>query len=248
MFARCPQQYAHRYVWKSPIPEQPLDLYMTCGSVVHTLLEHAHLAALGNKPVTQENLLESLPGLWEQTLKESPIPISPEEALPFVQKSIANVEWYFQTHFEAEKKVTIDVEKRIMYPLNPGRKQWLMGFLDRVSKPQDRKLVVHDYKTGALTLSSKTLGNDFQATLYGAMAAHQYAPLQEVELQWHYLSHGKTVTTLLEPENAREAVGKAQHIADGIESHKQVGLFPPKVGRHCGNCEFITMCPAHAQR
>ena len=155
---------------------------------------------------------------------------------------------YYQNCFSVEKEATIGVEKKFMYPLNARNKQWIIGFVDRLSQPEEEKIIIHDYKTGSKKLSEKTLATDFQATLYGAMVAHAYAPLKEIELHWHYLSHQKTVKAHIDPENVRNSVQKAQRIAYHIETHKQVGLFPTQEGWHCGRCEFISVCPAHAKR
>lgn len=163
----------------------------------------------------------------------------------FLQKSEENISWYFETHLAAEKGATIAVEKKLMYPLNARHKQWLIGFVDRISQPGDDTIVIHDYKTGSTKMGEKALSTDFQATLYGAMAAHAYSPLKDIELHWHYLSHQKTVKTKVDPENVRAAVQRAQTVANAIENHKQVQLFPVKAGWHCKNCEYISVCPAH---
>lgn len=245
-FDSCPQYYAHTYVWKTPIPEDTqLDLAMTCGSVVHSVLEWAHTQTLENKTLTWKDVEETLPQKWNTTLTEANLPFEKEELAEYLQRSTDTTKWYFDTILHAEKEATIGIEKKLMYPLNPRKKQWMIGFLDRISQPHETKIVIHDYKTGSKKLSEKTLATDFQATLYGAMAAHAYSPLSEIELRWHYLSHQKTVKVILDPEQARNSIQKAQRIANQIEDHKQVGLFPPKVGWQCNRCEFISKCPAH---
>ncbi|MEK6902838.1 MAG: PD-(D/E)XK nuclease family protein [archaeon] len=246
LFENCPQAYAHRYVWKTKVLDEDtsLDLYMTTGSVVHTALEWAHQQALDKKITNVEQAMEQLPLIWKTALAESPHPIPEESLAPFLEKSMANIKWYFLELFEKEKGATIAVEKKLMYPLNPRAKQWLLGFVDRVSQPHETKIVIHDYKTGSSKMGTKALSKDFQAMLYGAMAANHYKPLSEVELQWHYLSHEKTTTITLEPEAAREAISKAQRIANKLEAHKQVGLFPTNVGWQCGRCEYASVCPA----
>lgn len=250
LFENCPQAYAHKYVWKTKIPEEELalDLYMTTGSVVHAALEWAHGQALEKKPVNEETALAQLPELWKQLLKESPKPIPEEELAPFLEKSFENVKWYFSDIFEKDRHNTIAVEQKLLYPLNPKHKQWLIGYVDRVSQPQETKIIIHDYKTGSKTTSTKTLPKDFQASLYGAMAAHHYQPLSEIELQWHYLSHRKTVKVVLDPEDARNAIQKASSLANAVESHKQVGLFPTKVGFQCTRCDYTSVCPAQKNK
>ncbi len=222
-----------------------LDLYMACGSIVHSALENAHRTFLdSHHSMDLETLQKTLPDLWKQALAESPIPIDESELAPFLQKSMDNVSWYYQNFFSKEKEATIAVEKRLMYPLNPQHKQWLIGFVDRISQPSDDVIIVHDYKTGSKKLSEKSLATDFQAQLYGAMVAHTYSARQRIELHWHYLSHQKTVKSELEPENVRNAVQKAQMLANAVESHKQAQLFPTKKGWQCSRCDFVSVCPA----
>lgn len=247
-FEACPQAYAHKYVWKTKVPEEEMviDLSMACGSIVHAVLEHAHRTILDSQlSPTLEDLKNKLPELWNAALAESPIPISSEELAPFLQRSAENVSWYFDAHLTREKDATIAVEKKLMYPLNPQQKQWLIGFADRISQPGDDSLIIHDYKTGTQKMGEKALAKDFQATLYGAMVAHTYAPLSSIELHWHYLSHQKTVRVKVEPENVRASVQKAQTLANAIESHKHAQLFPAKVGFACSRCEYVSVCPAH---
>ncbi|MEK6970661.1 MAG: PD-(D/E)XK nuclease family protein [archaeon] len=248
-FDTCPQYYAHTYVWKTPIPEDTqLDLAMTCGSVVHSVLEWAHTQTMENKSLSWTQVEETLPLKWNAILAEAGLPFMREELPAFIQKSADTTKWYFDTILHAEKEATIGIEKKLLYPLDPPKKRWIIGFLDRISQPHETKIVIHDYKTGSKKLSEKSLATDFQATLYGAMAAHAYSPLSEIELRWHYLAHQKTVKTILDPEQARNTIQKAQRIATQIEDHKNVGLFPPKVGWMCTRCEFKPVCPAHNTR
>ena len=247
-FEACPQAYAHKYVWKTKVPEEEVvvDLPMACGSIVHSVLEHAHRTILDAQHVpTLTDLKNKLPELWNAALAESPIPISPEELAPFLQRSAENISWYYDTHLLQEKGSTIAVEKKLMYPLNPRSKQWLIGFADRISQPGEDSLIIHDYKTGTQKMGEKALAKDFQAMLYGAMVAHEYSPLSSIELHWHYLSHEKTVKVKIDPENVRASVQRAQTLANAIESHKQAQLFPTKVGFACSRCEYVSVCPAH---
>ncbi|MFH0970099.1 MAG: PD-(D/E)XK nuclease family protein [Candidatus Diapherotrites archaeon] len=249
LFEACPQAYAHKYVWKTPLPkeEKIIDLHMSTGSVVHSVLEWVHQQALEKKTITEEKSLALLPSIWKEMLADSFTPVAEEELAPFLQKSVENIQWYFSEIFEKDKGNTIAVEQKLLYPLFPQKKQWLIGFVDRVSQPMENKIVLHDYKTGSKTLSTKTLSKNFQASLYGAMAAHHYQPLNEIELQWHYLSHHKTVKTTLNPEDARNAIQKAGRLAQGIENHKNAQMFPAKTGWQCTRCDFINVCPAHTK-
>lgn len=226
-----------------------VDLPMACGSIVHAVLEHAHRTILDTSLApTLDDLKNKLPELWNAALAESPTPITEEQLAPFLLRSAENVSWYFDTHLAHEKGATIAVEKKLMYPLNPRAKQWLIGFADRISQPGDDSLIIHDYKTGSSKMGEKALAKDFQATLYGAMVAHEYSPLSSIELHWHYLTHQKTVKVRVEPENVRASVSRAQSLANSIESHKQAQLFPAKVGFACSRCEYVSVCPAHAKK
>lgn len=247
-FEACPQAYAHKYVWKTPIPEEEVrvDLPMACGSIVHAVLEHAHRTILDTHlSLTLSELHEKLPQLWKDALSQSPTPILEEELAPFLQKSADNISWYYDTYFSQEKGATIAVEKKLMYPLNAQHKQWLIGFVDRISQPGDDSLIIHDYKTGSSKMGEKALATDFQANLYASMVAHAYAPLKEIELHWHYLTHQKTVRVKVNPDNVRSSISKAQMLANAVESHKQMGLFPAKIGFACSRCEYVSVCPAH---
>ncbi|MEK6820794.1 MAG: PD-(D/E)XK nuclease family protein [archaeon] len=244
LFSSCAHAYAHRYVWKTPVPDDAeVDLAMTCGSVVHSVLEWAHTQALEQKPVSWEHLTTALPETWSKALAGEDV--SKDALSEYMQKSLDTTKWYFDTLFPTEKQATISVEKKFLYPLNIPRKQWLIGYVDRVSQPSEDKIVLHDYKTGSQKMGVKALSKDFQAMLYGAMAAHTYQPLSEIELQWHYLSHQKTVKVKVNPDNVRDAVQKAQSLANSVEAHKQMELFPAKVGWQCGRCNYQSVCTAY---
>ncbi|QQR92204.1 MAG: PD-(D/E)XK nuclease family protein [Candidatus Iainarchaeum archaeon] len=247
MYERCPRQYAFRYIEKAEIPELPLDWRMHAGSVVHAALEFIYLKSSKNKKVELEKIVEELQRKWDEAIALSSVPVTPEELLPFVQQSVKNVEYYYQHHFLPETEATLGVEHKVMLPLFPQRKQWLIGFLDRVSSPEESVITIHDYKTGKQTLTNKTLLQDFQATLYGGMAAHEFGkemPLKKIELKWHYLSHEKTVSAILTPDASRSAIQKAQNLSTRIGYSSQTGLFPAQEGAHCSYCDFSTICPA----
>ncbi len=224
-----------------------VELRMQTGSIVHAVLEFAYLKSSKTKKMEWEKIQEELMQQWKESIALSPTPVSLEELQPFVQKSMENIQYYYHSHFLPENEATIGIEHKIMLPLFPQKKQWMIGFLDRISSPEENKIVVHDYKTGNLNLTNETLLLDFQAGIYGAMAAHAFGnetPLKELELKWHYLSHQKTVSAKFTPDASRNAIQKAQFLSTQVEYSNQTGLFPIKEGRHCEWCDFESICPA----
>lgn len=245
-YARCPRQYAFRYVEKVEVPELPLDWRMYAGSVVHSALEFAYLRSNKKSKIELPKIVEELHRKWDEVIALSSLPVNPEELVPFVQQSVENVNYYYQHHFLPETEATIGVEHKVMLPLFPQHKQWLIGFIDRISSPQENVITIHDYKTGKQTLTNKTILKDFQATLYGGMAAHEFGKemqLKKIQLKWHYLTHQKTIQATLTPEASREAIQKAQNLSTRIAYSNQTGLFPAKEGAHCGYCDFASICP-----
>jgi CRISPR/Cas system-associated exonuclease Cas4 (RecB family) len=229
-------------VFKISPPEETIDLRMVNGNIVHSVLEFAYNKAGEGAVPNLEKTKEKLREYWKPVVEEIGEKFSKEEIEKIIKKSTQNIEWYFFKKFQPQKEATIGVEQKIVYPLNYSQKEWIIAFLDRITQPEENVIVIHDYKTGKLLHDEQTLPNDFQASLYGAMAAHKYSPLKEIQLQWHYLSHEKTIQTTLEPENCRNAIQHAQYLASQIRYSLQKNKFNPKKGNHCGYCEFASIC------
>lgn len=221
-----------------------IDLRMMNGNIVHSILEFAYQQAEKGNILCIEEAKQKLFQYWQPVIKEVQEKISKEEIEKIIEQSNQNIEWYFEQKFQPEKEATIGIEQKILYPLNYNQKEWIIAFLDRITQPEENIIVVHDYKTGKLLHNEQTLPNDFQASLYGAMAAHHYSPLKEIQLEWHYLSHQKTVQTILGPEHCRKAIQHAQGISTQIQYAINQKKFVQKEGNHCSYCEFFSICPA----
>jgi len=123
------------------------------------------------------------------------------------------------------------------------------GRIDRLDE-RGGELVVVDYKTGRHVLSADDARGSLALALY-ALAAERTMrrPCRQVEL--HHLPSGTVVRWVHTTDSLQRHVGRAEGTAQDIElasqalsdgAHPNVA-FPPRLGRHCGWCDYRSSCP-----
>ncbi len=143
----------------------------------------------------------------------------------------------------------------------PGRRVRLRGRVDRVDRsPDGERLVVIDYKTGAVWSAHDRLDEDpvsggllLQLPVYAAAARERYRADVVESRYWFVTERGEFAERGYVVDAARsERFQEALHaIGEGIEG----GVFPLRPGpeargvhEHCRSCPYTTLCPGDRGR
>jgi CRISPR/Cas system-associated exonuclease Cas4 (RecB family) len=236
----CEQQYKFRYHLKVPRPG-PEPFYFTYGTIVHRVAE-VYVENRGEMQIGDiaKDLLRGKIDLDDKGRKCPPIEDD-------YQKK-------FQKHLRAIQKLTERigtggiVEHKFEYDLDPPNKRTILGFIDRLIIA-DGKAFIIDYKTtkkGKWRVNKQTVKDDLQLRTYSRVVQREFGIAPEnIRAALFYLEGEEIVACTY----SEESLIKAEQ--ELLRSFKMIERSDPdrvwgKVGWHCKNCDYATMCPFYS--
>jgi RecB family exonuclease len=120
----------------------------------------------------------------------------------------------------------------------------LVGSLDRLERDPEGRLVVVDLKTAARKYSDLAVEASLQLSVYSyATMMNGLADQEDLRLRFDVLTKTKTAElhrywTTRDRAATRRLYRLAVEILHAIEA----GVFPPRVGWQCGECQFRSRC------
>lgn len=246
-YQNCPKRYQYRYVDK--ISRRRKTPETVLGVAVHAAFEDLHEKVNGGKLPTlaevQAVYAEELAKEWDDTVKLRDERFTKED---WKNVGLECVKTYYEAGkpFDADK--TVAVEKKVGFPISTEEGEYrIEGFVDRLVLAKDGAFEVHDYKTAKSLPSQQDMDEDWQLALYELAIRHDWPDTKEVRLRWHYVRHGKVITSI------RDAAAREKLRADAaalITAIKRDHEFKPNVTALCDWCEYKDLCPefAHGEK
>lgn len=143
-------------------------------------------------------------------------------------------QFYHSNKHEFGVNSIVNTELNFKIPVGNG-KVVLNGYIDRIDRRPDGKLVVVDYKTGK-ERGQEDVDEDLQLSLY-AFAVRKLFGENEGELYLHFIKSGNKVKTIRTREHFDKLLETVKYVKSGIENEQ----FEPKKGNQCRYCYFE--CP-----
>lgn len=238
-FDICPLHYKLRYILKIPVPQTAAQSF---GTSVHSSLRDFYLKLMWGERVKKEDIRPILEKDW---INEGYTSKAHEKAaFNNAKKILFN---YLEKNFK-KNDVPLALEIPFYFHLkSPSGKQSLKlgGRIDRISKINDAKIEILDYKTGNILPDEKKLANDLQLTFY-ALAATEVKdkPLdkkpEDILLSLYFLEKDIKLTTSRTKEQLEEAKGKILEKAEEISKSD----FTCSGTSLCKTCEYKILCNA----
>lgn len=235
-FATCSQQYKYRYHMRLPSPV-PEPVYFWYGNVVHKIAEE-YVRNQG-KITIGEIAKEVICGNIEigEGKKCPPIPADYTKKLQKHLKSI----------LELTKKIGMDgmVEYEFRYDLDPPNNRFTTGFLDRLIIRGDKAYII-DYKTtkkGKWRVNKQTVVDDLQLRMYARVVQRNFGiKAENIKAALFYLEGEELVGCCY----SEESLIKVEQ--ELLDTYLMIEKSDPdkawgKVGWHCKNCDYATLCP-----
>lgn len=234
----CPRRYRMTYLDRPSPPKGPPWAHNTVGSAVHLALSR-WWSEPGDRrtPATARALVERA---WSTDGFESPAQAGRhrEYAADMVARYVATLDPLDEP---------VGVERTVATRTDALA---VSGRVDRVDRRGD-ELVVVDYKTGRSVLTVDDARGSLALALY-ALACERTLRRSCTAVELHHLPTGRVARfDHTEESLARhlaraeaigaEAVAAAQALRDGGDPD---GLFPARVSRVCGWCDFVRHCPS----
>ncbi len=247
-FRRCPYQYKLSYLDKLKTGIENIEAFL--GSRFHDLMEEI-FASGKEKDYFLEELIERFHILWKEKWHAHVRILdpnkTPEDYLKYGEQCVKNFyEAYLApgTGFSAK---TLGIEIRIEFPIDPQKKNKMIGYIDRVSETADGTVEIQDYKTSITLPEEAELSRNRQLAIYqmGLLSAWKKdgkEPLP-IRLVLHYVGHSKTFS--FPGRSQEELVGLLEEIRDDISALEREVLFPARVSPYCKWCSYQDMCSAY---
>lgn len=239
-YKECPRRYQYRYVDKIKRDAQSVEAFL--GSCVHKAFEDLYQGLMFGKKMEVASVLKVFEAQWDEGWSDK-IVVRGQEHSPEDWKNIGRqcVREYYAAHDPFEENKTVEVEKRIGFPLEvAGQEYRIEGFIDRLALAKDGSFEIHDYKTSRTLPTQQDKDQDWQLPIYEIAVRHAWPDTKQVRLIWHYVRFGKALVSTRTPEALE---GLKNEIASLIEAIKHDHQFLPIKSRLCDWCEYRDLCP-----
>lgn len=242
-YQNCPKKYQYRYVdrisRKRKTPETVL------GVAVHAAFEELHGLVNGGKLPTLAEVQAVFAGNfdseWDETVKLRDERFSKDD---WRRVGLDCVKTYYDAGKPFDSDKTVAVEKKVGFPISTEEGEYkIEGYVDRLVLAKDGAFEIHDYKTAKTLPSQEDMDADWQLALYELAIRHDWPDTKDVRLRWHYVRHGKVITSIRGPEAREKLRADAAALITAIKRDHE---FKPKVTPLCDWCEYKDLCPEFA--
>lgn len=227
-YQKCPLSYKYLYVEK--LPTKPSH-YLSFGNSIHSALEFFYNV---EKPVpySLEELLGELDRVWLTDGYESDA-----QEREYKEKGRAILTQFYHDNLPSFA-VPVAVEKRFYLDFDGVT---LSGVIDRIDRLENGDLEIIDYKTNGKLPPKTKINTDLQLPIYH-MAAEKLYGVAPKKLTLYFLVPNKKVTAQKTKTDIARAQAAIHKVAEGIAGEQ----FAPLKNPLCPWCDFIEICPLHA--
>lgn len=238
-FDQCTQQYKYRYHLKLPRPgEEPI--YFVYGTIVHKISE-LYVENRGETPIGEiaKDLLRGKIEL-EEGVK---CPTLPEEYTKKLQKHLRAIQ-------NLTDRIGTDgiVEWEFRYDLDPPHGRHVTGFIDRLIVKGDKAFII-DYKTtkkGKWRVNKETVKDDLQLRCYARVVQREFGlKAENIKAALYYLEGEDLIACQYSDASLLQVEQDLKNAFIQIENSDPDKVWG-KVGWHCKNCDYATICPFYS--
>lgn len=239
-FETCPRQFDYRYVQRIPRDTESVEAFV--GKRAHEILErlYYHLGRHGRPPSLRQ-VLDRYRQDWEFHWHENVQIVRKERDAEFYRMHGQRcLESYYRKHYPFEDGETVALEHQISIRLDEEGEYRARGIIDRLVRREAGSYEIHDYKTSATRPPRNRLARDRQLSLYQLGVLQAFPEAERVDLVWHYLAFGQTISMTRSPEELERVRTEAIKSIDTIEAATE---YPARPGPLCRWCEYRDLCP-----
>ena len=244
-YLRCPRQYQHRYIFKTPAEHRSSALAF--GSAVHKALAHYYSALQRIDPEPgAEELATVFRDDWAFQL-EDPVPVlfgDKETPDGLTDTGVTMLSVFLENAPRHSGVVEVEMPWSVeLWNKDYETLSRLVGVFDAVVRDESGTYRILEHKTGARKWSEDKLAFDSQITAYSLVAP--LVGLGDAPVMIQLLTKTKTPAfELYEPKRTEADKNDFSLLAMGVTKAIKAGVFYPVRDWHCRSCEFSSLCIA----
>lgn len=227
-FLDCPFKYKLQYIDKIKTDKdgKPLEEgdALKFGSFMHKILEMLvkHLKNTDQKR-DPAFVNDNFDWLWERHK------VQDEERRYKAREMLA---YFLARDIEIDTVRDVEILQGEDFDRIPNAQVWFR--FDRVDAPDEKSIVIVDYKTGKVMPKVEELKDDIAYVIYSWAARKLYPDNEKYTIRWLYLDASKSIE--LEAMDSATAEAKLEPLARKMLDAKE---FPKRRNRFCKWCEFL---------
>jgi len=215
LYENCPESYKIKYIDKK-FPDLPKSVELFLGGMVHESLEWLYKRIKEGYSPELDELIRDFAERWKSGFTED-IRINNSDEHFYFNRGIKFLIDYFQKNKPFDEN-TIDIEKRIVFPLDEEGEYRIQGYVDRiVFNIRENEYEVHDYKTNNFLKGQEALDSDRQLAFYHLGVQETFGVQAKIKLIWHFLAHNRTMVSRRTQEQLDELKKKTLELIKKIE-------------------------------
>lgn len=192
LYENCPEAYKVKYIDKM-FPDLPLSIELFLGDYVHQSLEWLYEQVIDGVVPELDDLIKHFAENWQNNYSFG-LRIRKGNGEDYFNKGIKFLVDYYGNHKPFEEK-TIDVEKKITFPLDDKGEYEIVGYIDRIVLGEDGTYEIHDYKTSKYMKSQEEADKDRQLAFYHLGLKNIFGQDARAKLIWHFLAFNHAVSS-----------------------------------------------------
>jgi putative RecB family exonuclease len=240
LYLQCPQKYQFQYIDLIPKTFRPSALAF--GSAFHSALSWFHKAELAGAKVTQEQLAKVFETDWySQKADENIHYKDSDDDMRLVVMGREMLSMYLRfPHRPQVKGSEIPFTIPLVHPINGNELGVnLEGYFDII----ERDDTIVEFKTSAQVMSYFDIQSMMQLTAYGYAFKQLYGRAPKKFKVINFVKNKKPRIEVTETRRVDEDYEVFFNIVEKILQSITGGIFYPRAGFWCKECEYAHICP-----
>jgi len=233
-FLSCPRKFQKRYVEK--IRTEKASDHLPLGSAFHAAMEKANKALLEEGPCEdftvdqKEDFLDTYRRLAVK-LGLSNMSVF-NEGIDLVKKAI--------TRMNTDKIVLgVEMEFNIVTPDGVP----IMGYIDLVEQISESEVLIKDFKTSRIAMSTQEAREDIQLAMYDFAASVMFPQFSTIWVELDYIRHDKPAVRVKRTDAQRQNFLKfLKAVYDEVLAFDPDPEVPGKLNEYCSFCDYNHGC------
>lgn len=240
-YLKCPSQFAHRYLWKTPPENRPGALAF--GSAVHAALARYYSALRdGTGTPAADELAQTFRDVWQrETESDPPLLLGEHETVVGLTDTGVAMLALFAEQAEIPAMVT-DVEMAFSIEVDAEGTR-LVGVFDAVVRDENGAYRILEHKTAGRRWTPDRIASDLQLTAYTVAAPLLGLGEATVDVQLLLKTRKPAFEVLHAVRTDADRRDLVATVA-GVTKAVKAGAFYPVRSWACRGCQFTGACVA----